>query len=487
VSEERVTYRFGPLERRGLLGPFRASQVIPVVLAAISAVIVLDTVPSATGAVAALALIGAALMAATVPLGGGTFAEWAPTALRHAARRSGGRARFRSPLPSSGFRMSGADIDEPMLPPALAGVTLRDVPYRQRQIGVLADNGGRLLTAALACRVSAFDLLDRDAQERRLAQWGAVLRAAAGTPIRRLQWIERTTPAQGDELAQWLHQGRDPSVPPRGSALVESYLELIGTTALVMHEHEILVAVQVDGSRIRGDAQAALIDQAQRIARGLEDAQINVLGALTARQLSHVIRTGFDPYIRPELAASSRDREERAGLDKAHAGPLAAQERWDHLQADGACHATYWIGGWPRIEVGPMFMNALLGPSGPMRTVAVCFEPIPAERSTREVEAALTRDRADREVRRRFGQAETARHRLAQHAAENREAELAAGHGEVRFAGYVTVSGRDPDELRQATADTLQQAARAHLELHRLYGEQAEAFTFTLPLARGLR
>ena len=57
----------------------------------------------------------------------------------------------------------------------------------------------------------------------------------------------------------------------------------------------------------------------------------------------------------------------------------------------------------------------------------------------------------------------------------------------MRFAGYVTVSGRDPDELRQATADTLQQAARAHLELHRLYGEQAEAFTFTLPLARGLR
>jgi hypothetical protein len=51
----------------------------------------------------------------------------------------------------------------------------------------------------------------------------------------------------------------------------------------------------------------------------------------------------------------------------------------------------------------------------------------------------------------------------------------------------VTVSGRDPDELRHACAAVLDQAARARLELRRLYGQQAHAFTFTLPLCRGLR
>ena len=35
-----------------------------------------------------------------------------------------------------------------------------------------------------------------------------------------------------------------------------------------------------------------------------------------------------------------------------------------------------------------MFMDALLGRSSAVRTVAVTFEPIPPERSTREVEAA---------------------------------------------------------------------------------------------------
>jgi hypothetical protein len=150
-------------------------------------------------------------------------------------------------------------------------------------------------------------------------------------------------------------------------------------------------------------------------------------------------------------------------------------------------HATYWIAGWPRVEVSPMFMEALLGRSSVVRTVAVTFEPIAPEKSIREVEAAITRDRADRSLRQRLGQSETARHRQVQDSTMRREAELAAGHTEVRLSGFVTVSGRDADELRRAGAEVLEHAARARLELHRMYGQQADAFTFTLPLCRGLR
>ena len=134
-----------------------------------------------------------------------------------------------------------------------------------------------------------------------------------------------------------------------------------------------------------------------------------------------------------------------------------------------------------------MFMDAILGSSTIVRTVAVTFEPLPPDRSAREVEAAITSDRADSELRRRFGQSETARQRQAHEAAIRREGELAAGHGEVRLSGFVTVSGRDEHNLELACSEVLQHAARARLELHRMYGQQAEAFTFTLPLARGLR
>jgi hypothetical protein len=355
----------------------------------------------------------------------------------------------------------------------------------------VSERSGRRLTSVLACRVVAFSLLDQEAQERRLARWGLVLSGAGGSAIRRMQWIERTAPAQGDELARWVHAERDPSIPLRGTPMIESYLELIGTTAKVTQEHEILLAVQVDARRVRERGQAAvgraLIEQTERVAQGLEAAEVKVLGALSPSQLARALRTAFDPYAGAELVALEAADPERGGLPESSAWPLGTQEHWDHYQSDGAVHATFWIGGWPRVDVSPMFMDALLGRSSAVRTVGVTIEPIAPERSTRQIEAAITRDHADRELRRRFGQSETARQRQAGEATARREAELAAGHSEVRLAGFVTVTGRDPDDLRRACAEVNEHAARARIELHRMYGQQAEAFTFTLPICRGLR
>lgn len=478
----RLSYRFGPLERRGILGPVRAGQAAILGGGALLAILLLDRAPTTAGVIAATVLFSLAVLVAVAPLGTRTLEEWLPVVVTFALRRLGGRTRFRSRVPLHGF---GARKRPAIaVPPALRGVEIREVDYRDRSVGAISERGGRWLTAVLACRVVAFSLLDAEAQERRLARWGAVLSGAAGAAVRRIEWIERTAPAQGDELARWLHAERDPSVPLRGTPMIESYLELIGTTARVTQEHEILLAVQVDARRA---GTQALLEETERIAHGLEAAEVRVLGALTAGQLSRALRTAFDPYARAELAALEAADPDRDGLSESNAWPLGARESWDHYQSDGAVHATYWIGAWPRIDVSPMFMDALLGRSSSVRTVAVCFEPIPPGRSTREVEAAVTRDRADRDLRRRFGQTDTARQRQAEEATMRRESELAAGHGEVRLAGFVTVSGRDADDLRRSCAEVVEHSARARLELHRLYGQQADAFTFTLPLCRGLR
>jgi hypothetical protein len=491
---ERLTYTFGPLERRGLVGPLRGGQIGLLAAGALGAILILDHAPTVDGALVAMIVFVVAAGLAFLPVGGRACEEWAPVMMRFLARAASGRARFRSPLPRIGMRVSprteliGPDA---AVPRELHGVAIRELAYRERAIGALSEQSGRRLTAVLACRVLAFSLLDPEAQERRLARWGLVLSGASGGAVRRLQWIERTAPSQGDELARWLHAERDPSVPLRGTPMIESYLELIGTTAQVTQEHEILVAVQIDARRVRGrgseEAGETLVQATERVAKGLEAAEVKVIGALGASQLARVLRTAFDPYARTELAALEAADPGRGGLHAAAAWPLAAQEGWEEHRTDGALHATYWIAGWPRSGVSPMFMDALLGRSSAVRAVSVTFEPLALERSTREVEAAITRDRADRELRARFGQSETARQRQARDATARREAELAAGHGEVRLSGFVTVSGRDPDDLRRSCAEVLDHAARSHLELRRLYGQQAEAFTFTLPLCRGLQ
>ncbi|MDQ6817983.1 MAG: type VII secretion protein EccE [Actinomycetota bacterium] len=493
-----MTYRFGPIERRGLLGAVRAGQAGLLAAGALLAIVVLDRAPTAGGALAALMLLACAVVLGVAPIGRRTAGEWAPVIAAFALQAIRGATRFTSMAPQRGIvarvqsparrRLTPAIPDPPR---TLGSVRIIEAAYRDRPLGALSEQGGRRLTAMLACRVASFSLLDPEVQERRLARWGLVLAGSAGTPLRRLQWIERTAPAQGDELARWLHAERDPAVPLRGTPMIESYLELIGTTARVTQEHEILLAVQIDSRRVRDrgrDApKRALVEQTERVAQGLEAAEVQVLGALSSRALARALRTAFDPYCRSELAALETADPDRRGLAEANAWPLGARESWEHYRTDGAVHATYWIGGWPRVDVSPLFMDALLGRSSVVRTIAVTFEPIPPQRSTREVEAAVTRDRADRELRHRFGQSETARQRQAQDATMRREAELADGHGEVRLAGFITVSGRDGDDLRRACSEVGDRAARARLELHRMYGQQADAFTFTLPLCRGLR
>ena len=490
---EPQAYRFGPVERHGLLGPVRAGQAAVLALGVLSAIVALDSAPSGSGAALATLLVAGAVGASVAPLGSRTLEQWAPVVFTFALRRASGRVDYRSPAPTIGARgQLGAGVRlgaiETAAPSALRGVRILETAYRDRTVGVLSEQSGRRLTIVLACRVVAFSLLDPDAQERRLARWGLVLSGAAGTAIRRIQWLERTAPAQGDELARWLHDERDPAIPLRGAPMIESYLELIGTTSRVTQQHEILVAVQVDARRARTEDPCDIVlEQAERVAHGLEAAEVVVLGALGAAQLARALRTAFDPYARSELATLEAADASRKGLAEANAWPLGACEAWDHYRSDGAVHATYWIGGWPRVDVSPLFMDALLGRSSAVRTVSVTFDPIPPERSIRETEAAITRDHADHELRHRFGQLETARQRQAHEATRRREAELATGHSEVRLSGFVTVSGRDLDDLRRATSEVLEHAARARLELHRMYGQQADSFTFTLPLCRGLR
>jgi Putative type VII ESX secretion system translocon, EccE len=498
VSDRRLTYSFGPLERRGILGPMRAGQAGLIAASSLAGIVVLDESPSATGALLATVLVALSLGASFAPFGGRTLEEWMPVVLAFAVRRIRAPRAFRSTVATTGTLLRGVGRrgarreDPAAVPPgALHGVGIVAAVHRGQEIGAFSERGGKRLTAVLACRVLAFSLLDAEAQERRLARWGLVLSGAGGSAIRRIQWMERTAPAQGDELARWVHTERDPAIPLRGTPMIESYLELISASTRVSQEHEILVAVQVDARRLRdhgeGGVMQALVEETERVAQGIEAAEVAVLGALSPGQLARTLRTAFDPYARAELTAVAAADPDRDGLSQANAWPLGAREGWDHYQSDGALHATYWIGAWPRIEVTPMFMDSLLGHSGAVRTVSVTFEPLAADRSTREVEAAITRDRADRELRTRFGQSETARQRQASDATMRREAELAAGHAEVRLSGFVTVSGRDRDDLRRACNEVLEHAARARLELHRLYGQQADTFTFTLPLCRGLR
>ena len=92
---------------------------------------------------------------------------------------------------------------------------------------MLKDRRTRSYTAVLAVRVTSFGLLDRAEQESRQAGWGGVLAGAReGSPVSRIQWVERTVPAHGDEIGRYLGEAWARDVVPLDSLAMRSYLEL---------------------------------------------------------------------------------------------------------------------------------------------------------------------------------------------------------------------------------------------------------------------
>jgi hypothetical protein len=68
-----------------------------------------------------------------------------------------------------------------------------------------------------------------------------------------------------------------------------------------------------------------------------------------------------------------------------------------------------------------------------------------------------------------------------------REQELADGHADVRFSGYITVTADSPEALAEACGEVEHAAGQSRLELQRCDGEQELTFSYTLPMGRGLK
>ncbi len=493
-------YRFGPIERRPLVGPLRAGQFAVLAAGAALGLLALYALRSLLGMVVALALLGAATTLIALPIEGRTAEEWAPVAARWALRRRAAASGYRSAAPASGTRV-GADGEprhELSLPGELAGIELLAAPYGAGEVGILRDGRAGTYTAALAVQGGPFILRDPGEQERALDAWGDVLASTArdGSPVRRVQWLEQTAPALGDELAAHFQASRDRAVPLE-SDLVRSYVELVESAAPSATEHEVLIAVQVSERRggrelrrLGGGVQAACelaLREAESLAERLAMADVTVSGLLRPRQYAAHLRDAYDPFGRRGRERLALADPEREGVEPALMGPAASEESWPHYRTDSAWHATWWISSWPRSDVGPMFMVPLLMAAGVLRSVAVTIEPVPYSLAMRRAEAAQTAEVAEELARSRQGFVTTARTRRRAAAVSRREEELADGHAELHFSGWLRASAPSLAELERAEGEVEHAAALARLGLQRAYGEQAGAFANTLLLAGGLK
>jgi hypothetical protein len=490
---------------------WRGGQIAVVASGLVVAVGILRARPSPAGVAVAFVAVVAGVAAATWPFAGRTAEEWAPDAARHidALRR---QRKMRRRAPFATLRL--IDIDLARTATAVPVPLRRSAHQKGRSddgpnAGVIHDVAAQTFTAVLSVSGPGFVLLGASDKTRRIDGWSGVLASLAreGTAVHRVQWIERSLPDDGAEVR---HHVTERTVVDVESTPYRSYVDLVEGEVAAVHRHEVMLAVTVHAGRsaraVRGagggqrGACAVLLRETASLARRLGEAGLDVAGVLAPGALADAVRRGFDADTprseRYNGQASGTAHPPAAHPPTAHPrpgrhqmtwpGPMAIFSEWGRVRTDATWHTTYWIAEWPRTDVAADFLGPLLLVSDVRRSVAVTMEPVAPLRAARRIEQARTADIADAELRRRAGFLATMRRRREEDVLVQREGELADGHASFRFSGYVTVSALDIDELEEACGRMEQVAGQAGLELRRCYGDQAVAFTCTLPFGRGL-
>ena len=496
MSGDPRRYAFPPLERRGVMLGLPTGSLVALAIGCCVAIGIVRRSSSVGGFGLAFVVVATAAAGACWPIAGQTPVAWLPVTAGWVIRR--GRGPRLSAEPTAG---RSTRCPEPVAghasrrrrPAGVApGIELMAAPERPgaEPLGVVRDRVSGTWGAVVRVEGRSFALLDGADKERRLATWGSLLAGVArpGSPAYRLQWVEQVRAGCSDDLVAYLDEaGVAPSDGPSHAAR-DSYAGLVAGAGPASRCHGTLLALTVHPRRAAGALRsfgrgdAAMFELLRREVRLLvgqiRSADLGGAHPLDLGDLTGALATG-----ETTVGGPARRTPGRAAWPGAW--PLATDEAWSVLRADGGWHATYWIAEWPRLEVGPDFLTPLLATPGPRR-VSLVMAPVDPQRAAREAGSAAAADLADEELRRRAGFIASVRRQREAAGVLHRRSELADGHAEYRFSGYVTVSAGDRSELQQRCAEIEQAAQQSHLELRRLYGRQAEAYTWTLPLGRGL-
>jgi len=303
----------------------------------------------------------------------------------------------------------------------------------------------------------------------------------------RLQWIEHAAPESRRDPVDWMrahadrpadievdHTDGGPTVGPADDAGTDTNYSGFADRLLAgAVRHRVFLAVQLDAKRGAGTdgptAAGEMCRQVLDLLLGAELVARPLAGAETAGLLTELL-TGRPPTAAPAGSV----------------GPISRRAGWDAVRVDDAYHRVFAVTGWPRLPVGPSWLEPLLlaAPAGVARTVSLHLVPVPAPLALRRARSARARAELDRADRSRLGFMSTAGAEQAAADVTDAEAELVAGYATVRVAGLIGCTAGSAAELAAAGRALRAAAALAHLELAPLHGRHAQGLAACLPLGR---
>jgi len=473
-----MTVRFGRRSSRGVILGLSGLQVACVSVAATVALPSL-LLGGGTGLLITSFVWVTLLAAAFAPWGGQPVVEALPTAGHFLVRRRAGQTSYRArpsgPRPAGTLALPGETASLRFHEDSTSGAVMVHDPH------------GHTLTAVARVSHPAYVLLSPDDQARRVHGWGRALAglAASGT-CARVQVLECALPDSGQGITGWW---REHGSTETEQWAVRQYDELMTAKAPAASTHRTLIALALDmrkaapairaaGRGITGSA-SVLGQEMLAFEASLGAAELKLDRWLGSDQLAGVLRGAYDPAATAQLEAGT------VGHDLATAGPVAVEEHWDHLRHDTGFSAVLWVNEWPRIDVPPHFLHALVFAPGVRKSISITATPLSTSAAMRDIRKAKVEYVTDAAQKSRVGA--IADLSDAQELADvlDRERALISGHADLRFTGLVTVTAPSKPELDESVSQLQRAATHCGCETRRLFGQQARAFNAAaLPLAR---
>jgi len=334
--------------------------------------------------------------------------------------------------------------------------------------------------------------------------WGHFLagRAPHSSLVGNVQTVTRVLPADSAMQEFWVLNSLDDDVPADAIASYEEVLRLTGEDAMVQR-HFVTVSWPItpaftDAASKFGpgrDGWRALMKQEiEATVRGLTDARLGHVDALTARQTTAIIMHQQDPSrpidqvedVDPAVLGIASHDEFSAHVVH-HVDPVGDQAvEWWHRTAAITADALVTA---PRTQL--WVLDLLIGNDLPfIRSVSFHIHLIPASEAKIAARQDVVRDAAETLARREAGKISADDTEVAMSAANRRRSDLVSGshHHGAAWVGYVTISVHNRDELARASRQ-LEDTCSTSLGIERLDwldSYQAAASGTTWPIGRGI-
>lgn len=327
----------------------------------------------------------------------------------------------------------------------------------------------------------------------------------------RLQSLTRVLPVDSARHEAWVWEQLDPTIAEDDKAmmnLVASYDEVVQLVRSfgLMQRHFVVIRWPITPAFLKAASRRGSAQQGWRALMNAEIATVSAqlrrvrpgttpmeVSTLSARHLAAVLRHQQNPsWPLDDLDDIDVDAPWLPSADVLSAtvvtspGPDGNEQQWWHRTAELPIDA---------FETGPrtsLWVAPLLSQLGApiVRTLSLQVEVVPAAVARTAALSDLTADLADLNAQRRKGSIDDSELAARTIAARARLADLAVGSGYhgVGWAGHITVSGRNREDLTDAVDTVTAAAGDAGISrLHWLDGEQAAAAASTWPLARGMQ